>query len=451
MTSSRAAELGIVVPTLNEAAYLPALLSDLHRLEVPHRVVVVDGGSRDGTVELAREADARVLRAARGRAEQMNAGARALETPWLLFLHADSRLPPAALEAVERWVRSGGGGAEAAHFSFSLSGDDWFWRFLEFGQRLRERLYGLPYGDQGLLVSREAFEAVGGYPEIPIMEDVEIVRRLGKRGGLRRLAAPLITSPRRYERHGRWLGWLRNATLVGLHLAGVPAERLARWYGVERTGGSPDGPCAAGAGTSRTLLVFAKAPVPGRVKTRLARGIGEERAAEVYRRIGSRVVRAVRGGPYRTVVCYDPPGARAEVLGWLGPDGVELRPQARGDLGSRMAAAVRRAFEESERVCVIGTDAPELDRGRVEEAFGRLDAGAEVCFGPAADGGYYLVALRAPRPELFREIPWSTDRVLEVSLSRARALGLRVATLDPLADVDTPADLRAWRGRAPEP
>lgn len=442
--ASRGITLGVVIPTLDEAAYLPALLADLRRLELPHRVVVVDGGSGDRTAEVAREAGAELLRASRGRAVQMNAGARALlDVPWLLFLHADSRVPSETRAALEAWIEEDGGGAEAAHFAFSLAGDDWFWRFLERGQRLRERLYGLPYGDQGLLVSRRAFDEVGGYPELPVMEDVEMVRRLRKRGEVRGLDAPVVTSPRRYERDGRWLGWLRNATLIGLHLAGVPAGRLARWYGVERTSGDGASP---GHPRRRTLLLFAKAPTPGRVKTRLAAGIGEEEAAAVYRKLGRRVLEQVRGGAYRTVVCHDPPGAREEIARWLDADDVDYRPQEGPDLGARLERAIRRAFRGADRVCVVGTDVPGVDRSCVEAAFHALETGADVCFGPALDGGYYLVALRAPRPELFRRIPWSTDRALEVSLARAEALGLRVATLDPLADVDTPEDLEAWGG-----
>ncbi|HSR42491.1 MAG TPA: TIGR04283 family arsenosugar biosynthesis glycosyltransferase, partial [Longimicrobiales bacterium] len=222
--------LGVVVPTLDEADRLPFLLDDLGRLSVAHTTVVADGGSTDGTREVARRRGARVVEAPRGRGVQLNAGARAAgETPWLLFLHADVRLSPDAGDALASWLEEGGA-ERAGFFRFGLEGDDWFWRFLELGQRLRERLYGLAYGDQGLVVSRDLFDAVGGYPEIPLMEDVEILRRLRRRVPVERLPATLRASPRRYEREGRWYGWLRNAALVSLYLAGVRPERLAAWY-----------------------------------------------------------------------------------------------------------------------------------------------------------------------------------------------------------------------------
>ena len=223
------ATLGVVIPTIDEAGHLPGLLADLAEVPLALRIVVSDGGSADETLDLARARGALCLSGPRGRAAQMNAGARALDTPWLLFLHADSRLPPASRSALVSTLRSGNG-PEAAYFPFRLRGRGWFWRLVEAGQRMRERLTGLVYGDQGLLVRREVFEAVGGYPELPLMEDVEMVRRLRRSGGIERLAGPLVTSPRTYRLLGRWKVWLRNGAAISLYLAGVAPERLVRWY-----------------------------------------------------------------------------------------------------------------------------------------------------------------------------------------------------------------------------
>ena len=233
------ATLGVVIPTINEAGQLPGLLADLAEVALPLRVVVSDGGSADDTLDLARAAGAVCVAGPQGRAAQMNAGARALDTPWLLFLHADSRLPPASRSALVAALHSGNGPA-AAYFPFRLRGRGWFWRLVETGQRVRERLTGLVYGDQGLLVRREAFEAVGGYPELPLMEDVEMVRRLRRSAGVARLPGALLTSPRTYLRFGRWRVWLRNGAAICLYLAGVAPERLLRWY-PERSSSSGNG------------------------------------------------------------------------------------------------------------------------------------------------------------------------------------------------------------------
>ena len=435
--------LGVVIPTLNEAKRLPALLADLRHLPVPHRVVVVDGGSEDGTTGVARREGALVRRAPRGRAAQLNAGARTLETPWLLFLHADVRLPPRTREALGEWLDRAGP-ERAAVFRFRLEGDHWFWRFVEVGQRLREGLTGLAYGDQGLVVHRATFREAGGYPDLPLMEDVELVRRLRRSHRVDRIPAPVLSSPRRYEREGRWFGWLRNTTLISLHLLGVSPGRLARWYREPDPdplgGGGKAG--GRGGGDDRTLLVFAKAPREGTVKTRLARDVGHERATRIYRRLGRRVVDQVRDGPYRTVVWYDPPDAEDEVRSWLGPEGLAFRAQEGDDLGARMAAAFRDGFRTASRVCIIGTDTPSVDRSTVSRALAALD-GADAVLGPSSDGGYYLLALDRHRPELFHSVAWSTPQVLSTTLQRAEESGLRVRLLDERTDLDTAEDLEA--------
>jgi len=427
--------LGVGIPTLDEAPRLASLLEDLRGLNVPYRVVVADGASVDGTRGIARRGGATVLESPPGRARQLNAAAAALDTPWLLFLHADSRLPTAALREVERWIERPPPGTAAAYFPFRLQGEDWFWRFIEFGQRLRERGTGLVYGDQGLLLPTPLFRKVGGFPDLPLMEDVEMVRLLRHHGEIQPLKAPLLTSPRRYRETGRWRGWMRNTALISLHLAGVPPNRLARCYPPSRGKTSPPT-------WKDTLLVFAKAPVEGRVKTRLAQDVGAPAATRYYRALARRVVDQVRGGEYRIRICFDPPGALETVQEWLGPLGVEFRPQSPGTLGDRMHQALAGCKAAGGRACVIGTDAPGVHRALVEEAFFLLED-ADVVFGPALDGGYYLLALRRPDPELFRGIPWSTPRVLQASLDRARAAGLRVALLPPLPDMDTHADLLA--------
>ena len=430
--------LGVVIPTLDEAHHLPALLQDLAELAVPSRIVVSDGGSRDDTIRVAGEGGAECVSSPPGRAVQLNAGARILDTPWLLFLHADSRLPATSRAAVAQWLASDPD-SSAAYFRFALTGEGWFWRFIELGQWIRERVSGLVYGDQGLLVTREAFDAIGGYPELPLMEDVEIVRRLRRTAGLERLEGPLFTSPRAYERYGRWREWLRNTATISLYMAGMAPNRLARWYPRGRR--SVEGQVARDDSfDGRALMVFAKAPQPGSVKTRLAADIGDLEAASVYRVLGRRVLDQVRDGSYRTVVYYDPPEAVSTVREWLGDAGVEYRPQRGGGLGERLEHAFAEAFEASRRVCVIGTDAPGVDRKRVEQAFDSLD-GSDVVFGPTWDGGYYLIGLNRPQPELFRGVPWSTDQVFEASFERASSLGLRPSTLPALSDIDTLEDL----------
>ena len=220
--------IGVVIPTLNEAGTLPALLADLRRVAVPLDVVVADGGSTDATRAAAAAGGARVLAAPRARATQMNAGARAVKGEWLLFLHADCRLPPPARRALLEGVVDAPE-LEAAVFRFAIDLPAGWKRFIELGQALRQALYGLPYGDQGLLVRRALFESVGGFPELPLLEDVALLRLLRRRVRVHTLPASVQTSGRRYRRDGVLRTWLRHTWIIMLYLAGVPPGRLARW------------------------------------------------------------------------------------------------------------------------------------------------------------------------------------------------------------------------------
>jgi rSAM/selenodomain-associated transferase 1 len=200
----------------------------------------------------------------------------------------------------------------------------------------------------------------------------------------------------------------------------------------------------------RTLGVFVKLPQPGSVKTRLVPALGAQAAAELYEALVEAVLVATEPerGEYERLVYYAPHDAAQAMRAWL--PGGRLRHQCEGDLGTRLADAFSRAFARgARRVAIVGTDVPALTRDTVLEAFAALDA-ADVVLGPAHDGGYYLMALHEPRPELFRGVSWSSPAVLVETLERAGRAGLSVATLGPLRDLDTIDDLRAeWPALLP--
>jgi rSAM/selenodomain-associated transferase 2/rSAM/selenodomain-associated transferase 1 len=197
----------------------------------------------------------------------------------------------------------------------------------------------------------------------------------------------------------------------------------------------------------RTLLLFARYPVPGQVKTRLIPALAPEGAAALHRRLVLRALRsareACRAVPADLEVHFDG-GTEQAMSHWLGDD-ARFVPQRAGDLGDRMAGAFEESFRTgSTATVIIGSDCPSLTPDVIIEAFARLTE-APVVLGPARDGGYYLIGLSRPMPELFRGIPWGTDRVLADSLAVLRRLGCKAALLNPLADVDRPEDLPAWR------
>lgn len=223
--------LSIIVPTFNAGLTLEAVLGALDEGRgggVPCEIVVSDGGSSDATREVARRAGARVIDAPRGRGRQLAAGAAAAAGDWLLFLHADTRLAPGWTGPVAAFRRGGAPGT-AAYFRFALDDPAPAARRIERLVALRCRLLALPYGDQGLLMARRTYDSIGGFRPLPLMEDVDIVRRLGRRR-LVRLDHPAVTSAERYRRDG-WLARpARNLGCLALYFAGVPPARIARLY-----------------------------------------------------------------------------------------------------------------------------------------------------------------------------------------------------------------------------
>jgi rSAM/selenodomain-associated transferase 2 len=216
--------LSVIVPVLDDTAAAERLLAQIPpdpRLEL----VVVDGGRDRRLDDLARARDdVRVVRSRPGRGVQMNIGARDARGTWLLFLHADSTLPAGWIDVFERSTTSARGG----WFQFALDHPSWRARLIEIGVRWRIRLLRLPYGDQGVFVRRDTFDALGGYREMPLMEDVDFVRRLTAQAAVIELPLRLKTSARRWERDGWFRCSLRNATLITLYFLGVSSERLAR-------------------------------------------------------------------------------------------------------------------------------------------------------------------------------------------------------------------------------
>ncbi len=223
--------LGVVVPALDSAASVGRCLDALDcGGALVGEVVVADGGSRDATREIAVQYGARVIDAPSGRGAQLAAGATRITAPWLLFLHADTWLAPGWAEAARGFIADPGNAARAAAFRFTLDDTAPAARRLEVVVAWRSRALALPYGDQGLLIARAFYDSLGGFRPLPLMEDVELVRRIG-RARLTLLDAAAVTSAERYRRAGYLRRSARNLTCLGLYFAGLPTRAIARLYG----------------------------------------------------------------------------------------------------------------------------------------------------------------------------------------------------------------------------
>ncbi|MFO1205007.1 MAG: TIGR04283 family arsenosugar biosynthesis glycosyltransferase [Burkholderiales bacterium] len=222
--------LSIVIPVLDEAQTLATALALLQPLRARSvEVIVVDGGSRDGSAGIARPFADQVLESARGRALQMNVGARAARGSVLIFLHADTRLPPAADDAIRAGLQRSG--CRWGRFDVRFSGDRCVLRLVAFLMNQRSRLTGIVTGDQAMFVRRAIFEKVGGFPPLALMEDVALSARLKREGPPLCLRPRVVTSSRKWEREGAlrtiWLMWrLRLAFFCGAD----PGDLARRYY-----------------------------------------------------------------------------------------------------------------------------------------------------------------------------------------------------------------------------
>ena len=219
--------ISVIIPVLNEEKTIAPILDGLKQL-APYEIIVVDGGSDDGTREICARSGVKILSSTRGRARQMNLGAKEARGDVLLFLHADTRLPGSALSDIAEALsdtRYVGG-----RFDIELDGKHWMLKVIGRLISYRSRISKVGTGDQAIFVRREIFERMGGYPEMPFMEDIAFCRTLKSLGKIACLRSRVITSARRWENDGVWRTILRMWILKLFYLAGVSPSHLKRFY-----------------------------------------------------------------------------------------------------------------------------------------------------------------------------------------------------------------------------
>jgi rSAM/selenodomain-associated transferase 2/rSAM/selenodomain-associated transferase 1 len=400
-------------------------------------MIVVNGAAPDQSLAAVLEEcrQATLLSCPAGRGRQMNAGALSARGRWFLFLHADTHLSAGWLDEIRR--ADSDPTIVGGSFQFRLDASAWQARVIEWFVRWRVRWLDLAYGDQALFVRQDAFHAIGGYREWPLMEDVDLIRRLRQAGRLYHSARAAITSARRWERDGWWRRSGQNVLLQALYFAGVRPGWLAKRYE-----GRASRPL-----TRHALVMMARAPSDARGKSRLTRDVPGDHL-ELRRAILLDTFDAVaRIREADLFVAFEPAEALAEFQSLVG-GAAGLLPQRGDTLGERMHNVFADLFGRGySNVVMVGSDVPTLPPVYVEQAFdGLREHRRQVVIGPATDGGYYLIGLSRPCPELFLSIPWSTPEVLSATLSAAEKLRLSAALTPEWYDVDDVADLRRVAG-----
>ena len=416
--------VSIIIPVWRD---FDRLAGTIHAITAGAFEIILAGAAEEADA-CRRFADAhpgvRCVTGPRGRASQMNRGAAVATGDWLMFLHADSRPDPGWIDA----IREAGGRPEvvAGSFQFALDSSDRRARLIEAGVRVRVAIAGLPYGDQGLFVRRDVFARLGGYRDLPLMEDVDLVRRLARAGRLLHSSRRVVTSARRWETQG----WTRrsagNALGLGLYFLGASPALLARRY----------------SGRQRAAIAMMTRAPWATGKTRLMPDAHADSHLELRRALfedtRDRVAAVTQADK---VMLVDPPGD-CEAMAGASP-GFEILAQRHGDLSERLDGAVADIFRLGyDRAVIVGSDLPTIPVSYLQRALAAIGrAGDRVVLGPAEDGGYYLIALKRMHPELFRGIEWSTARVLEQTVAAARRKRLAVELVDRWYDVDNQTDL----------
>lgn len=221
-------KISIIIPTLNEAANLATTLY-LAQQGYDIEIIVVDGGSQDQTVAIAQSLRVQILSATLGRANQMNAGAKIATGDILLFLHADTRLPWGFDTAIRQNLEND---SQLVAGAFELQIDDsrWIFRIIEKLVNWRSHFFSLPYGDQAMFLKTKTFWELGGFANLPIMEDFQLVQRLQKQGKIAIIPLPVVTSARRWQKLGVCKTTLINQLIIIAYFCGVPPQQIAQWY-----------------------------------------------------------------------------------------------------------------------------------------------------------------------------------------------------------------------------
>lgn len=433
------------MPVLQEGATLVQRLRALRPLRARGaRLVVVDGGSTDATWALARAHADQVLCAPRGRASQMNAGAQALladpAIDTLLFLHADTQLPEDADLLIEQALAQSRQSASNmwGRFDARIDGPHPLLRVVERMMNWRSRISGIATGDQAVFVQRAAFESVGGFPAMALMEDIALSAQLKRLSPPVCIAVPVHTSARRWEKHGVLRTIVLMWRLRAAYFLGANPQDLALRYGYAA---APLVPAAA-------VAVLAKAPVAGLAKTRLAPALGLAGAARAQRRFTLDTLHCARAAALGPVALWCAPDAQHRFFRAVRSQVDTCAAQPAGGLGARMGQAFQSHFTRQPGLplLLVGTDCPALAPGHLQQAARALQV-HDVVLIPAEDGGYVLIGMRRWVPQALQGITWSTDQVLLQTRQQLQACGASWTELGALWDVDEPADwerLQRW-------
>lgn len=426
--------VSIIIPVLNEYQALKTIIPSLILSVNEHAVelIVCDGGSSDLSHAYIKQCQLQQnpfitfhwVSSEKGRAKQMNAGAKQAGFEQLLFLHADSQLPSNWLGAInnKRWGR----------FNVCLSGRHYLFRIIEKMMNWRSCLTQVATGDQAMFVHKMLFNQVGGYPDIPLMEDIAISKLLRQQAPMSCIKMPVITSSRRWEKQGIIktivLMWqLRLAYFFGTK----PSELAKRYY-----------PNYQIKRQEIVVQVFTKLPILGFVKTRLIPQLGAEKATAIHRYLLKHSLDIVEQSQIKKELWV---AQEADHQLQQGDEFLSYQTlsQTGDNLGDKMAYAIRQALESYKKVILMGTDCLDMTVNHLVLSREALDE-VDIVLTPAVDGGFISIACRVFDEQIFEQVAWGSSTALSDVINNINQLSLSYRLLETVRDIDTYEDVAEY-------
>ena len=436
--------VSIIIPVLNEEKILESSLNSLQILRKNNcEIIVVDGGSSDRSPEIAIPRVDKFLVSRPGRAHQMNFGAEHSRGKILVFLHADSQISTQAIsQMVEKtdnlnyfW----------GWFRLTFDNSSPVLLLVSFFMMLRAKITKICTGDQTFFISSKLFKSVGGFPSIPIMEDVAMSKTLRVLVTPIQLRIKTLSSARRWKQEGVYRTIVFMWYLRLLYWLGVSPNKLVeKYYPKKIEKGAAEKSQVAYKYSNIDILLFARLPVLGKVKTRLRDALPETKILALYEAMFKRVASLLDESKLAQVQLWlDTDSASANEFVLDLSESFKMNEQVGRDLGEKMNFAINESLASKNSKCalLIGSDCPAITYDYLNKALRLLSGGTELVLGPAEDGGYVLIGVNKSYPELFQGIKWGGDEVLEKTIQKAKNIGVDYVCLESLWDVDRPDDL----------
>ena len=430
--------VSIIIPTYNEPPNVIRGLSGLAQTAGVAEVIIVDSSDNDdcrlAISSFAQQENVIALSSqVKGRGQQMNIGAQQTRGVILLFLHADTQLPDAAIETV---MNAREAGYHWGRFDVRLNDQRLPFRVIEWLMNKRSAITHIATGDQAIFMTREAYDIVDGFDQIELMEDVAMSKKLRRLGPICAVPLPVVTSARRWQQNGigntiLTMWWLRFRYYVG-----ASPKELALSY---QQGGlvqqTTDRPIS--------VFVFAKAPVAGQVKSRLCPPLDSTQAAQIADILLQRVCAELAASwPGKTCLAITPDDSHPSFQTLLRQYDFATILQDGDDLGERMWNAIEQGLQTSSMAAVVGADIPEISGAVLQQAYALMSVGKSVV-GPTHDGGFYFLGVPKVSKDLFHRIEWGSHTVFARLLNNASALGIKLHRLPKLDDCDYWEDVQS--------